>query len=75
MPYAALMELAGYVVPESGGVLAANTFDHALSSCRPSTTTSAEQSRPTSHCCGSSEKSSPGRQRRTTDEEMRGSRE
>jgi hypothetical protein len=26
------MELAGYVVPETGGVLAANTFDHALSS-------------------------------------------
>jgi hypothetical protein len=27
------MELAGYVVPEKGaGLLAANTFDHALSS-------------------------------------------
>ena len=32
IPYAVLMELAGYVVPETGGVLAANTFDHALSS-------------------------------------------
>jgi transcriptional regulator with XRE-family HTH domain len=32
MPYPLLMELAGYVVPETGGVLAANTFDHALSS-------------------------------------------
>jgi len=32
IPYSTLMELAGYVVPENGGVLAANTFDHALSS-------------------------------------------
>jgi transcriptional regulator with XRE-family HTH domain len=32
VPYATLMELAGYVVPERDGVLAANTFDHALSS-------------------------------------------
>jgi transcriptional regulator with XRE-family HTH domain len=32
VPYATLMELAGYVVPEPEGVLAANTFDHALSS-------------------------------------------
>ncbi|BBX28500.1 helix-turn-helix domain-containing protein [Mycolicibacterium alvei] len=32
MPYSALMELAGYVVPEAGGLLAATTFDHALSS-------------------------------------------
>lgn len=32
LPYAALMELAGYVIPHSDGVLAANTFDHALSS-------------------------------------------
>jgi transcriptional regulator with XRE-family HTH domain len=32
IPYATLMDLAGYVVPESDGVLAANTFDHALSS-------------------------------------------
>jgi transcriptional regulator with XRE-family HTH domain len=30
--YATLMELAGYVVPEKEGVLAGNTFDHALSS-------------------------------------------
>lgn len=32
VPYSLLMELAGYVVPETDGVLAANTFDHALSS-------------------------------------------
>jgi transcriptional regulator with XRE-family HTH domain len=32
IPYATLMELAGYVVPEREGVLAGNTFDHALSS-------------------------------------------
>jgi transcriptional regulator with XRE-family HTH domain len=32
VPYAALMELAGYVIPQTDGVLAANTFDHALSS-------------------------------------------
>lgn len=32
IPYATLMDLAGYVVPEGDGVLAANTFDHALSS-------------------------------------------
>jgi hypothetical protein len=32
IPYAMLMELAGYVVPEKDGVLAANTFDHALGS-------------------------------------------
>jgi HTH-type transcriptional regulator, competence development regulator len=32
IPYPTLMELAGYVVPEKDGVLAANTFDHALSS-------------------------------------------
>ncbi|SDL17439.1 Helix-turn-helix domain-containing protein [Nocardioides sp. YR527] len=32
VPYAALMELAGYVIPQSDGVLAANTFDHALNS-------------------------------------------
>lgn len=32
IPYATLMDLAGYVVPESDGVLAGNTFDHALSS-------------------------------------------
>lgn len=32
MPYGTLMELAGYVVPEKEGVLAASTFDHALSS-------------------------------------------
>jgi transcriptional regulator with XRE-family HTH domain len=33
VPYVLLMELAGYVVPEKGaGLLAANTFDHALSS-------------------------------------------
>jgi transcriptional regulator with XRE-family HTH domain len=32
VPYATLMELAGYVVPGREGVLAANTFDHALSS-------------------------------------------
>lgn len=32
IPYATLMELAGYVVPERDSVLAANTFDHALSS-------------------------------------------
>ena len=32
VPYSTLMELAGYVVPEKGGVLAGTTFDHALSS-------------------------------------------
>lgn len=32
IPYATLMELAGYVVPEKDGALAASTFDHALSS-------------------------------------------
>jgi len=32
IPYATLMELAGYVVPDKEGVLAGNTFDHALSS-------------------------------------------
>jgi transcriptional regulator with XRE-family HTH domain len=32
IPYATLMELAGYVVPEKSGLLAGNTFDHALSS-------------------------------------------
>ena len=32
VPYAALMELVGYVIPQSDGVLAANTFDHALNS-------------------------------------------
>ena len=32
IPYATLMDLAGYVVPESDGVLAGNTFDHALNS-------------------------------------------
>jgi transcriptional regulator with XRE-family HTH domain len=32
IPYATLMELAGYVVPQQEGVLAGNTFDHALSS-------------------------------------------
>lgn len=32
IPYATLMELAGYVVPQKEGVLAGNTFDHALSS-------------------------------------------
>lgn len=32
IPYATLMELAGYVMPETEGVLAGNTFDHALSS-------------------------------------------
>jgi HTH-type transcriptional regulator, competence development regulator len=32
VPYATLMELAGYIVPEKDGALAANTFDHALSS-------------------------------------------
>lgn len=32
IPYATLMELAGYVVPDKEGVLAGNAFDHALSS-------------------------------------------
>lgn len=32
IPYPLLMELAGYVVPETDGMLAATTFDHALSS-------------------------------------------
>ena len=32
IPYSMLMELAGYIVPERGGLLAGNTFDHALSS-------------------------------------------
>lgn len=32
VPYPMLMERAGYVVPERTGVLAATTFDHALSS-------------------------------------------
>ena len=32
IPYSTLMELVGYVVPEKEGVLAGNTFDHALSS-------------------------------------------
>lgn len=32
LPYGTLMDLAGYVVPEKEGVLAGNTFDHALSS-------------------------------------------
>lgn len=32
LPYATLMELAGYVVPAEGGVLSGNTFDHALNS-------------------------------------------
>ncbi len=32
VPYAGLMGLAGYVVPEKDGVLAGSTFDHALSS-------------------------------------------
>lgn len=32
IPYSTLMELAGYVVPETDGLLAGNSFDHALSS-------------------------------------------
>lgn len=32
VPYATLMELAGYVVPETEGALAGNAFDHALNS-------------------------------------------
>ena len=32
IPYATLMELAGYVVPSSQGVLAGGVFDNALSS-------------------------------------------
>lgn len=32
VPYSALMELVGYVMPQGDGVLKANTFDHALSS-------------------------------------------
>lgn len=32
VPYATLMQLAGYVLPETDGVLAGSTFDHALSS-------------------------------------------
>jgi transcriptional regulator with XRE-family HTH domain len=32
IPYATLMELAGYIVPEKEGLRGGNTFDHALSS-------------------------------------------
>lgn len=32
VPYATLMELAGYIVPEKEGLRGGNTFDHALSS-------------------------------------------
>lgn len=32
VPYVTLMQFAGYVIPESDGKLAGNSFDHALSS-------------------------------------------